>query len=115
MKVFCHVAAGLAIAVAASIAAEVPAGADSYNDQRFFRALDSMGFVLMDPPLLISQGRMICNEGLAHGVSWGEMHGQLLQWGYSHASASILAIAAIGTYCPQYSALSAQIAQNLSN
>ena len=112
MKVLCRVAAGLAIAVAASIAAGIPAGADSYDDQRFFRALDGMGFVLMDPPLLITQGRMICNEGLAHGVSWGEMHGQLLQWGYSHDSASILAIAAINTYCPQYRAVSAQISQN---
>ena len=58
---------------------------------------------------------MICNEGLLHGVSWGEMHSQLLQWGYTHNSASILAIAAINTYCPQYSAVSARISQNLSN
>ena len=52
-----------------------PAGADP-QDQQFFRTLDRLGFVMADPPLLISQGRMICNEGLAHGVSWGEMHGQ---------------------------------------
>lgn len=102
------------IAAVALVVCAAPAGADSQN-QQFFRALDGLGFVITDPPLLISQGHMICNEGLAHGVSWGEMHGQLLQWGYSHNSASKLAIAAINTYCPQYSAVSSQISKNLSN
>lgn len=105
--------AAAAIAAAASLlVCAVPAGADP-RDQQFFRNLDNLGFVITDPPLLISQGQMICNEGLAHGVSWGEMHGQLLQWGYSHDSASILAIAAIETYCPEYQSLADQIAKGI--
>ncbi|KUI15280.1 hypothetical protein AU193_18715 [Mycobacterium sp. GA-1285] len=90
----------------------VPAGADN-QDQQFFRTLDSLGFVVSDPPLVVSQGHMICDEGLAHGVSWGEIHSQLLQWGYSHESASVIAIAAIETYCPAYQSVADQIAEGI--
>jgi hypothetical protein len=41
------------------------------------------------------------------------MHGQLLNWGYSHDSASVLAIAAIETYCPEYRGLADQIAEGI--
>ncbi|MFI5508965.1 DUF732 domain-containing protein [Mycobacterium sp. NPDC051804] len=104
-----------AVAIAATTAAvtwAAPAGAEP-EDQQYFRALDRLGFVITDPPLLISQGRMICNEGLAHNVSWGEMHGQMLNWGYSHDSASVIAVAAIETYCPEYQALANQIAEGI--
>jgi hypothetical protein len=102
-----------AVALAGATLATVATGTAHANpqDQQFFRALERLGFVLYDPPLAITHGHMICDEGLAHGVSWGEMHGQMLQWGYTHDAASKLAIAAIETYCPQYSPLAAQIAR----
>jgi hypothetical protein len=105
-------AAAAIAAASALVVCPAPAGADP-QDQQFFRALDRLGFVMTDPPLLISQGHMICNEGLAHGVSWGEMHGQMLNWGYTHDAASVLAIAAIETYCPEYQTLADQIAEGI--
>jgi Protein of unknown function (DUF732) len=66
----------LAAATLAGVAlATVATGTAHANpqDQQFFRALDRLGFVLYDPPLAITHGRMVCNEGLAHGVSWGEI------------------------------------------
>jgi len=104
-------AAAAFAAVSALLVCSAPAVADT-EDQQFFSRLNALGFVVTDPALLRSQGHMICNEGLRHGVSWGEMHGQLLQWGYSHSEASILGIAAINSYCPQYSSVAAQIWSN---
>ncbi|PRC43987.1 hypothetical protein C6A85_000000102525 [Mycobacterium sp. ITM-2017-0098] len=50
--------AAAAIAAAALVVCATPAAADS-QDQQFFSTLDGLGFVMTDPPLLISQGAQI--------------------------------------------------------
>lgn len=78
-----------------------PAGADSEQDRQFISALRSAGWTINSASMLISQGHMVCNEGLAHGVSWQEMRSSLMGSGYSKLDSSTLISKAVSVYCPE--------------
>lgn len=86
-----------------------PSGADAEEDYEFLNALQSIGWEIYDPAVLISQGHMVCNEGLAHGVSWREMREQLMNEGYSLFDASMLIANATFAYCPEYREIADEI------
>ena len=100
---------GPALALCAVILAG-PSQADiSEKDRQFLTSLKSIRWEIYDPTVLISQGHMVCNEGLAHGVSWREMRGQLMNWGYSLFDASLLIANANFAYCPEYDEIDDEI------
>lgn len=100
---------GPVLALSALVLA-APSGADTAEeDRQFLTALKSIGWEIYDPTVLISQGHMVCNEGLAHGVSWREMRGQLMNWGYSLYDASLLIANATFAYCPEYKEIADEI------
>ncbi len=78
-----------------------PAGAESEQDRQFISALRSAGWTINSASTLISQGHMVCNEGLAHGVSWQEMRTTLMGYGYSKLDSSTLISRAVSVYCPE--------------
>jgi hypothetical protein len=91
-----------------------PAEADtSEEDHQFLTTLESIGWEIYDPTVLISQAHMVCNEGLAHGVSWREIRGQLMNWGYSLWDASLLINNAILVYCPSHDDVIAELEHDL--
>ncbi|KUI16930.1 hypothetical protein AU193_22360 [Mycobacterium sp. GA-1285] len=91
-----------------------PAWADmTQEDYKFLTTLESIGWTIHDPAVLISQGHMVCNEGLAHGVSWLEMRSTLMGYGYSRDDASLLIHNAVLAYCPTYSHVSDEIYEDL--
>ncbi|WP_396910372.1 DUF732 domain-containing protein [Mycolicibacterium sp.] len=89
----------------AAIILAAPSGADTAEDRQFLTTLKSIGWEIHDPTLLLSQAHMVCNEGLAHGVSIQEMRSQLTNWGYSSRDASTLIDSAIRVYCPKFAAI----------
>jgi hypothetical protein len=98
-----------AVAASAAVAALVvfapPGGADTTEqDYRFLSTMKSLGFRIIDPAQFISNARMVCNEGLAHGVSWQKIQAQIIGWGTKPLDADFFIYNAIGVYCPQYSA-----------
>ncbi|MDA2895505.1 DUF732 domain-containing protein [Mycolicibacterium sp. BiH015] len=94
-------AAALAVASTLLVCAP-PAWADLEQDSQFIKSMQSAGLKITNPASLISHANMVCNEGLAHGVSVSEMHTTLISWGYSSRDASILIDKAISVYCPKY-------------
>lgn len=110
----------IAVAVAAIAAGFIicaaPAGADtSAQDRQFLSALESIGWTITNPDLLIEQGHMVCDEGLAHGVSWQEIHAVQMSRGYSQRDSSSLIKTAISTYCPNRSDVIADMERDLSS
>lgn len=90
-----------ATAFAAAIALAMPAHADlSERDQQFLSALRSAGWTFSNVDGLLTEARMVCNEGLAHGVSVQEIRAHLLGKGYSSIDSSTLIRQAVSTYCP---------------
>lgn len=77
-----------------------PAQADSDQDRQFLVALTSAGWSINNASGLITEGRMVCVEGLAHGVSWQEMRSTLMGNGYSKLDSSTLIAKAVAVYCP---------------
>lgn len=77
-----------------------PAGADTGQDRQFLAALRAAGLTINSASAVISQGHMVCNEGLAHGVSWQEMRSTLMSSGYSKLDSSTLISKAVSVYCP---------------
>lgn len=91
-----------------------PASADTTEeDYQFLTTLESIGWTIYEPTVLITQGHMVCNEGLAHGVSWREMRSTLMSYGYSRDDASLLIHNAVLAYCPTYSHVSDEIYDDL--
>lgn len=99
---------GLVLALSALLLA-APSGADAEEDYDFLTTLDAVGVEITDPALVLQQARMVCNEGLAHGVSWQEMRSQLMEWGYSLHDASLLIVNATFSYCPEYKRIADEI------
>lgn len=99
---------GLVLVLSAFLQA-APSGADAEQDYELLTTLDAVGVEITDPALVLQQARMVCNEGLAHGVSWQEMRSQLMNWGYSLHDASLLIANAISTYCPEYTDITDEI------
>jgi hypothetical protein len=94
----------IAIGVVATSVALVlcaPAQADNDQDRQFLSTLTSAGWSINNASGLISQGHMVCNEGLAHGVSWQEIRTTLMGYGYSSLDSSTLITQAVSVYCPQ--------------
>jgi hypothetical protein len=77
-----------------------PAHADNGQDRKFLAALTSAGWSIDNASGLTTQGRKVCVEGLAHGVSWQEMHSTLMGYGYSSLDSSTLIVEAVSAYCP---------------
>jgi hypothetical protein len=93
-----------------------PAKADTDAQERqFLRALTSAGWTITDPSGAISQGHMVCGEGLDHQVSWQEMRSTLMSWGYSRLDASTLISKAVSVFCPKYSKVITEIANDSGN
>lgn len=88
------------ITIVAALVLAAPAQADNKQDQSFLSALTSAGWSIKNASGLIAHGQMVCNEGLAHGVSWQEMRSTLISWGYSQVDASTLITKAVSSYCP---------------
>ena len=109
MSVRASIAAAMAV-LSALIVCAAPAGADP-ADNEFYSLLHYHGFTVTNPALAKQQAQMICDEGLAHGVTWQEMRGQLMNSGYQSNDVAILGVAAITAYCPQYST----VADNIAN
>lgn len=83
----------------------IPAQANtSEQDRQFLAALRSAGWTIKSADVVTTQARMVCNEGLGHGVTVTEMHSTLQGWGYSSKDAATLIAQAVKTYCPQYTA-----------
>jgi hypothetical protein len=96
-----------AIAAATALVVFAPLGsADPEQDLQLLNTLDAIGLEIADPALVLQHARMVCDEGLAHGVSWQEMRAQLMEWGYSLRDASLLIANATFSYCPEYTEVS---------
>ena len=92
------------IAHLVAIAVAVPVKADTdAQDQQLLAALKAAGWNLPNPSEVITLGNMVCNEGLAHGVTWQEMRSTLISsYGFSRLDASTLISKAVAVYCPKY-------------
>lgn len=91
-----------AVAFTSALLLAVPAGADtSEQDRQFLTGLKARGWTVTDANVLTTQGRMVCNEGLAHGVSSQEIRAQLISLGYSALDSSSLISSAVSAYCPE--------------
>ena len=91
---------GTVAAFAAAIALAMPVHADtSEQDQQFLSALRSAGWTIGSASGLVTEGHMICNEGLAHGVSVQEIRANLLSKGYSPLDSATLIRESVSTYC----------------
>ncbi|KUI48415.1 hypothetical protein AU198_20810 [Mycobacterium sp. GA-1199] len=77
--------------------------------------MESIGWTITNPALLTQQAHMVCNEGLAHGVSVREMSTTLMKQGYSSRDASALINNAIRVYCPKYAAAGAGSTSSADN
>jgi hypothetical protein len=99
-------AAGKPDPASAFIVFAAPAGADtSEQDYRFLTTLESIGMRITNTALVTQHAHMVCNEGLAHGVSWQEIQAQLIDWGQKPRDADLFIYNAIDVYCPQYAAM----------
>lgn len=78
-----------------------PAQADTDQDLQFLAALTSAGWSITNASGLVAEGRMVCVEGLGHGVSWQEIRSALMANGYSELDSSTLIAKAVSVYCPQ--------------
>jgi hypothetical protein len=104
------------IAPLVAVALAVPAQADANaQEQQFLRALKAAGWTINDPSGAITQGHMVCGEGLAHHVPWQEMRTTLMSWGYSRSDASTLISKAVSVFCPKYSKVIAEIQNDSGN
>ena len=92
------------IAHLVAIALAVPVNADTdAQDQQLLGALKAAGWSIPNPSEVITLGNMVCNEGLAHGVTWQEMRSTLISsYGFSRLDASTLISKAVSVYCPKY-------------
>lgn len=99
-----------------AVALAVPVEADTNADDRQFLAeLKAEGWTINSPRVAISQARMVCNEGLLHGVTWQEMRTTLIGYGFSKLDASTLISKAVKVYCPEYSEVVAEIKDDLGD
>jgi hypothetical protein len=108
--------AAVSLAFASTLMAyPAPAIADTTErDARFLSTMQSLGFRISDPAQLISNAHMVCDEGLAHGVTWQEIQAQIIGWGTKPLDADQFIYNAIGVYCPQYAAMTTdQIHQDM--
>jgi hypothetical protein len=88
------------------LAIATPAAADTdAQDRQFLSALKAAGWTIYNPLQIIGEGRKICFEGFAHGVTWQEMHATMTgpSWGYSQKDATSLIVQSVAVYCPKYS------------
>lgn len=88
-------------AMCAALVLSAPAYADNDQDRQFLSALTSAGWSINNASGLVTEGRMVCVEGLAHGVSWQEIRSVLMGKGYSALDSSTLISKAVSVYCPQ--------------
>lgn len=85
-----------------AVVGAAPAGADlAEQDAQFLTTLRSIGWKNYDAEVLTTHGQMVCNEGLAHRVSWHEIRRILMSYGYSLVDASLLTYNAVLAYCPE--------------
>ncbi len=93
-----------AVSICALAGAQFARADLSAEDRQFLATLESIGWKITNPAGLTEQARMVCNEGLAHGVSLEEIRTQLKTWGYSAQEASALIDNSVRVYCPKYAA-----------
>lgn len=99
-------AAGALLAASAFILFAAPAVADtSEQDHRFLTTMKSIGWQITNPTALTGWAHMVCNEGLAHGVSWREMQATLMSMGHKRMDVDLFIFNAIDVYCPEYAAM----------
>lgn len=105
--------AGLIVPFVA-VALAVPVKADTNaQERRFLAELKAAGWTINDPSRAITQGRMVCGEGLEHHVPWQEMRTTLMGWGYSRLDASTLISKAVSVFCPKYDEVISEIEDDL--
>jgi hypothetical protein len=105
---------GLVALLWSAVLTAIPAKADTdAQEQQFLAALKAEGWTFYDPSLVISQGHMVCGEGLDHNVSWQEMRTSLMGYGYSRLDASTLISKAVSVFCPEHGEVIKEIKNDL--
>ncbi len=94
---------GAATSICALLGAPHAEADTTEKDRQFLSALQAIGWKITNPAKLTSQANLVCNEGLAHGVSVLEMRNALTELGYSSRDATALIDNAVRVYCPKYS------------